>query len=95
MDLTKLTPAPWKLRQDNGSFYLEISPENWLMAEYDRPDGGGIDALEFAALARNAFAGDPKAMAWWEANRVKPEAVLYDPFSRPSPSLKITQEAPK
>ncbi len=28
---------------------------------------------EFIVLARNAFAGDPEALAWWEANRVKVE----------------------
>ncbi len=27
--------------------------------------------LAFAALARNAFLGDPEALAWWEANRAK------------------------
>jgi hypothetical protein len=27
--------------------------------------------LAFAAIARNAFDGDPEALAWWEAHRVK------------------------
>jgi len=28
-------------------------------------------SAQFAAMARNAFAGDPEALEWWEANRVK------------------------
>ncbi len=31
----------------------------------------GKAAIAFAAMARNAFAGDPAALAWWEAHRIK------------------------
>lgn len=48
---------------------------------------GRVD-LGFAALARNAFAGDPEALAWWEANRVKtPEKVQVRPYIGNTPGL--------
>jgi hypothetical protein len=34
-------------------------------------DNIGEANLGFVALARNAFDGDPIALAWWEANRTK------------------------
>ena len=62
LDLSKLSPAPWVncgtelffWRQRQGTRHQQISKE--------------ADA-EFIALARNAFDGDPEALAWWEANR--------------------------
>lgn len=67
MDLSKLTPAPWEVRKDDDSGTLFIPRPNgfpMLLEEQDDPV-----PLEFAALARNAFDGDPDALAWWEANR--------------------------
>jgi hypothetical protein len=62
LDLSKLTPAPW-------TYY----PGGVYGPEPDEVDvaccaQGNTDA-EFIALARNAFDGDPEALAWWEANR--------------------------
>ena len=39
----------------------------WRHSEMNRYD------WSFYETARQAFAGDPEALAWWEANRVKPE----------------------
>lgn len=62
-DIAKLTPSPWFESHDdlccNGRFG-GISP-----VILDR------NHREFVALIRNAFDGDPKALAWWETNRRK------------------------
>ena len=55
MDLSKLTPAPW----GPGDRRMDVC---WMTDETDSA---------FCALARNAFDGDPEALAWWEANRKK------------------------
>jgi len=71
-DLSKLAPAPWAVKADHehgGLFVASLEGFPILLPESDGPDG--LAALELAALARNAFAGDPEALAWWEANRVK------------------------
>lgn len=67
MDIEKLTPAPWF--ESHGKLCRN-------------GDLGGVSPVtldknhrEFIALARNAFAGDPEALAWWEANRANIEAA--------------------
>lgn len=61
IDLSKLEPAPWEVDGRGLRYY---------------PKRGGVSPVnnfaEFAALARNAFDGDPEALAWWEANRKRP-----------------------
>lgn len=79
MNLNRLTAAPWTASKGHS----EHKNENWcVLSPFNYPDhaitGWGsvtqsqADA-EFIALARNAFDGDPEALAWWEANRVKRE----------------------
>lgn len=62
MDLSKLTPEPWV------ADYIRIFGKDRHHVATCRGKNEHADA-EFIALARNAFAGDPEALAWWEANR--------------------------
>ena len=83
IDLTKLTPAPWRV----------TTPEQEGLSQHGSADGvriyGSVDSqwvadvgvglndpervanAVFIAMACNAFAGDPESLAWWEANRVR------------------------
>ena len=86
LDLSKLTPAPWEADGYGGT------EDSWDIGHPCLDKQGREDFLyrghemtkadaEFCALARNAFAGDPEALAWWEENRVEhgrrvPHAVL-------------------
>lgn len=63
--LSDLTPEPWEARGEGICCGLYKEPEHYLIFN---PDGTWADT-QFCALARNAFAGDPEALAWWEANR--------------------------
>lgn len=74
IDISKLTPAPWGVGKQGVSVYgpdhcAVVDTCNRPIADDDDVSGEECD-LEFIALARNAFAGDPEALAWWEANRV-------------------------
>ena len=73
IDLSKITPAPWicgRVARDeepdtciigaHGVFFARVVGSPGRPAEHD---------ATFIALARNAFDGDPDALAWWEANR--------------------------
>ncbi len=66
IDLSKLSPAPWFVNPRTGDLCHGDPNDDRDNYPIDDPD-----ADEFVALARNAFAGDPEALAWWEANRVK------------------------
>ena len=85
IDLSKLSPAPWwadnRGRSIDEFHHVVIDRDGKILFDTLNSDAakkgvsrwdeqGRID-LEFVALARNAFAGDPEAKAWWEANRVK------------------------
>lgn len=72
MDLTNLSPAPWRAVNDPdapGWHVATVSGYPVLLAEEDTESGHA--SVVFAAMARNAFDGDPAALAWWEANRRK------------------------
>ena len=100
LDLSKLTPAPWK------RVMLTVCPEVMIdrqseevgVTEESYEDSGTFTDLrkyicrcectkgkyeieeancEFIALARNAFDGDPEALAWWEENRRKPTGPTH------------------
>lgn len=73
IDLTKLTAAPWEVHDGGPNHSIcAVTGENTCGPLFERWDGSGdtTDA-EFTCLARNAFAGDLEALAWWEANRSK------------------------
>jgi hypothetical protein len=80
MDLSKLTPAPWKV----DCVLEESCPSHWCVPIIG-PNGGmaghvygnesRMSNAHFIALARNAFDGDPEALAWWEANRNRREHI--------------------
>ncbi len=57
VDLERLSPAPWKVKRDeeSGGVYI-AGPTGYpmLLLENDK-DPLDMEALEFAALARNAF----------------------------------------
>jgi hypothetical protein len=78
MDLTRLTPAPCEADDTHLVSGRGVWPDG--RARTLRETAGfakfnqAADA-EFAALAWNAFAGDPEALAWWEANRVHPQEI--------------------
>lgn len=74
MDLEKLTPAPWEVDGYNSD------EDTWELGHPCVDKNGRDDFLvrgsdmkkadaEFCAMARNAFDGDPEALAWWEKNR--------------------------
>lgn len=79
LDLKKLTPAPWEANQDgyDGAWQV-VSSDRWTFIGVghhpqsgratDKDEHEAADAA-FIAMARNAFDGDPEALAWWEANR--------------------------
>lgn len=52
-DLSRLTPAPWKVRETDTSWLHGPNGHPLLLAEND--DDEGRTAITFAALARNAF----------------------------------------
>lgn len=71
IELSKLTPAPWEA---SVSYQQIVSADGTTVIEAS--DGFGVVCAAdkmFIALARNAFDGDPEALAWWEANRRKRE----------------------
>lgn len=79
IDLTKLTPAPFEVVPIDGkSIEAAFTGTQALVVQtVDHEDGKHVafffsdsptDAA-FFAMTRNAFAGDPEALAWWEANR--------------------------
>lgn len=87
IDLTNLTPAPWKVwkvchdpddQVDNDSLAIRAG-DGAMVAEAWPMVGDSVDGFDpaqqanadFIALARNAFAGDPEALAWWEENRTR------------------------
>ena len=72
MDVGKLTPAPWG-NSTSGDYVFGPTGYPLLLAEDSNDEGEA--ACAFAALARNAFDGDPEALAWWEANRKRRENV--------------------
>ncbi len=73
MDLTELAPAPWSVLYDaaSGSWWIGHPNGGPMLLCEDDKDPACVAAMYFAALVRNAFAGNPEALAWWEANRVK------------------------
>ena len=82
VDLSKLTPAPWRT-SGSKSYVLPSHGEPYKIAQLGgSPSSPGLIArddeslahdAEFIALARNAFDGDPEALAWWEMNRKRRE----------------------
>lgn len=87
MDLSKISPAPWvavENPQCDSAMVCYVSQET---VEDESVCCAGLDVYhdmekvkvnaQFIALARNAFAGDPEALAWWEANRVKVDHEGY------------------
>ena len=70
---------PWGiLRAGDGKPVMDACLESRIPAEYETmPYGPERHAgppeiaanAAFVALARNAFEGDPEALAWWEQNR--------------------------
>ena len=70
IDLDKLTPAPWTpcrhMQSASSNAFSLLAPDGKSFCN-SKTD------MEFAALARRAFDGDPEALAWWEANRKKPD----------------------
>ncbi len=73
-DLTQLSPAPWEAKD----WRVCSFPIKGIAVVCDtannqasRNDENKANAA-FIAMARNAFAGDPEALAWWEANRTNP-----------------------
>ena len=69
LDLSKLTPAPWEVVTDASGGHYIPHHDHFPMLLPECEVDADLAALEFAALARNAFDGDPEALAWWEANR--------------------------
>ncbi len=76
IDLSRLTPAPWEIKAIPGipnAIYIPKSGGFPMLLPEDDDSPEDVTALQFAALARNAFAGNPEAMAWWEQNRTRRE----------------------
>lgn len=73
MDLSKLTPAPWHAEPVDGIWDVTNGPANDARERYSVLEDMTQNNAEFIALARNAFDGDPEALAWWEENRRKRE----------------------
>ncbi len=67
IDLSKL--ELWTLGGDTR--YYAADPRGYPVLVAEDDDDIGKTAVEFAVLARQAFAGDPESLAWWEANRRK------------------------
>lgn len=67
IDLDMLDAPPWTIQGD-----VLVGPTGFPMLLAEDDTSHPMAALRFAALARNAFDGDPEALAWWEANRKRP-----------------------
>ncbi len=77
VDLSKLPRAPWKQLWNLDS----EEPPRWpslcdsknmcLGIGFDDDEPDNLAMIQFIVLARNAFDGDPEALAWWEENRNK------------------------
>ena len=79
LDLTKLTPAPWqtaglnvigkgrKTRRGEEPCTIAACCNGPFAPERET----AVANRDFIILARAAFSGDPEALAWWEANRVR------------------------
>jgi hypothetical protein len=78
MDLEKLTPAPWTCEEGERLAFVTRSGRCIGSFGWWEGEDGNADAA-FIALARNAFDGDPEALAWWEANRRRRENVEGKP----------------
>lgn len=77
MDIRELSPAPWTAWQN-----IPTGSNDWSgkacvgglpFLSVDRSPCFRETDAAFIALARNAFDGDPEALAWWEANRRRRE----------------------
>ena len=74
VDLNKLTAAPWAI--GCGGWRVGAWKNNCKVicdtgtSKASRNEENAANAA-FIALARNAFDGDPEALAWWEENRRK------------------------
>ncbi len=79
MDLSKLSPAPWKrgdktTQVDAGDVHADgVRVAQCWTSSFAPPVDEAAANAEFIAIARNAFDGDPEALAWWEANRRRRE----------------------
>ena len=69
IDLSRLTPAPLYWSEDQDAYvYKGEKPYGYVVCRMH-----SMTDAEFFVLARNAFAGDPEALAWWEANQLRTE----------------------
>lgn len=66
IDPSRLTPLPQRIVNEAGPFVATADGFPVMLSEFDNEED-----LKFWLLARNAFDGDPEALAWWEANRQK------------------------
>jgi hypothetical protein len=71
-----ITPAPWHAGKPCADLceHTRTCSNVWADGGLDvtSPCAGLSDAdATFIAMARNAFAGDAAALAWWEENRTK------------------------
>ncbi len=66
IDLTSLSPAPWEVKTNKGSggSYIPRSGGYPMLLPEDDSDARDMAALEFAVLARNAFAIMVRR-GWW------------------------------
>lgn len=77
MNLEKLTPAPWHYKVSDCAYPHSVfgpsscDGSSTSVAHSVWTHDRAPTDMAFIALARNAFAGDPEALAWWEANRVR------------------------
>lgn len=87
IDLSNLTPAPWERFEEDqaqvfegerlyryGVWNINQHPIVCMSPVQSELRGDATD-MDFIAIARNAFDGDPDALAWWEANRRRTENV--------------------
>jgi hypothetical protein len=84
MDLSKLSrlsAAPWTHHDDgeitagNGGCIAQIQYHGNTNTVARTGEAFNSADGDFIVLARAAFAGDPEALAWWEANRVHPQEI--------------------